>query len=86
MATALTTSVATSALSSDKYRGAVVEVRLFPPCALVNADVRPALQDLQLPPAFSLPQDESISRAVELAYERDFDYIPYVFDLAPRGP
>ncbi|KAF9652288.1 hypothetical protein BDM02DRAFT_3109275 [Thelephora ganbajun] len=34
------------------------------------------VEDLQLPPAFALPQDESISQAVELAYERDFDYIP----------
>ncbi|KAI0088838.1 hypothetical protein BDY19DRAFT_150838 [Irpex rosettiformis] len=44
-------------MSSDKYRGAVVE-------------------DLQLPPAFALPSDEAISRAVELAYERDFSQIP----------
>ena len=33
-------------------------------------------QDLQLPPAFSLPADESVSRAIELAYERDFSHIP----------
>lgn len=38
-----------------------------------------ASQDLQLPPAFAIPQNESISRAMELAYERDFDYIPWVF-------
>ncbi|KAF9226302.1 hypothetical protein BS17DRAFT_698345 [Gyrodon lividus] len=34
------------------------------------------IEDLQLPPAFSLPADESISRAIELAYERDFSHIP----------
>ncbi|KAF8548261.1 hypothetical protein OG21DRAFT_788851 [Imleria badia] len=34
------------------------------------------VEDLQLPPAFSLPADESISRAIELAYERDFSHIP----------
>jgi len=34
------------------------------------------VEDLQLPPAFSLPQQESISRALELAYERDFSHIP----------
>ncbi|KAG6854405.1 hypothetical protein C0991_006947 [Blastosporella zonata] len=36
------------------------------------------VEDLQLPPAFSLPLSEPISRAVELAYERDFSHIPYV--------
>lgn len=39
---------------------------------------RPYLQDMQLPPAFALPKTEAISRAIELAYERDFSYIPYV--------
>ncbi|KAN0085803.1 hypothetical protein V8E55_006937 [Tylopilus felleus] len=34
------------------------------------------VEDLQLPPAFSLPADETISRAIELAYERDFSHIP----------
>lgn len=34
------------------------------------------VEDLQLPPAFSLPSNESISRAIELAYDRDFSYIP----------
>ncbi|KAL4253057.1 CBS domain superfamily protein [Abortiporus biennis] len=34
------------------------------------------VEDLQLPPAFALPSDEAISRAIELAYERDFSYIP----------
>jgi len=35
-------------------------------------------QDLQLPPAFALYSTERVSRATELAYERDFSYIPYV--------
>ncbi|KAL0958383.1 hypothetical protein HGRIS_000525 [Hohenbuehelia grisea] len=34
------------------------------------------VEDLQLPPAFALPYTESISRAIELAYERDFSHIP----------
>ncbi|KAJ8509481.1 hypothetical protein ONZ45_g8352 [Pleurotus djamor] len=34
------------------------------------------VEDLQLPPAFALPMNESISRAIELAYERDFSHIP----------
>jgi len=34
------------------------------------------VEDLQLPPAFALPSDEPISRAVELAYDRDFSHIP----------
>ncbi|KAJ3558888.1 hypothetical protein NM688_g662 [Phlebia brevispora] len=34
------------------------------------------VEDLQLPPAFALPADEAISRAIELAYERDFSQIP----------
>ncbi|KAI0076512.1 hypothetical protein K474DRAFT_1597858 [Panus rudis PR-1116 ss-1] len=34
------------------------------------------VEDLQLPPAFALPTTEAISRAIELAYERDFSYIP----------
>ncbi|OCH93347.1 hypothetical protein OBBRIDRAFT_725017 [Obba rivulosa] len=34
------------------------------------------VEDLQLPPAFALPATEAISRALELAYERDFSYIP----------
>ncbi|KII91190.1 hypothetical protein PLICRDRAFT_37892 [Plicaturopsis crispa FD-325 SS-3] len=34
------------------------------------------VEDLQLPPAFALPQDEAISRAIELAYDRDFSHIP----------
>ncbi|KAH8083339.1 hypothetical protein BXZ70DRAFT_958491 [Cristinia sonorae] len=34
------------------------------------------VEDMQLPPAFALPASEAISRAVELAYERDFSHIP----------
>ncbi|KAI0341467.1 hypothetical protein BDW22DRAFT_1332682 [Trametopsis cervina] len=34
------------------------------------------VEDLQLSPAFALPSDEAISRAIELAYERDFSQIP----------
>lgn len=38
-------------------------------------------QDLQLPPAFSLPSEEPIAAAIELAYDRDFSHIPRVPDL-----
>jgi hypothetical protein len=38
----------------------------------------PSAQDLQLAPAFALPRDEAIARAIELAYDRDFSHIPYV--------
>ncbi|KAG9018857.1 hypothetical protein FRB90_008794, partial [Tulasnella sp. 427] len=31
-----------------------------------------------LPPAFALDLNEKILKAIELAYERDFSYIPYV--------
>ncbi|TFK49450.1 hypothetical protein OE88DRAFT_1633262 [Heliocybe sulcata] len=34
------------------------------------------VEDLQLPPAFALPADEAVSRAIDLAYERDYSYIP----------
>jgi len=34
------------------------------------------VEDMQLPPAFSLPHDEKIGRAIELAYDRDFSHIP----------
>jgi hypothetical protein len=59
----------------DKYRGAVVEVHRrvsSRPTSLI------CLQDLQLPPAFSLPRTELFARAIELAYDRDFSHIPYV--------
>jgi len=35
-----------------------------------------AVEDLQLPPAFTLPDDEVVGRAFEMAHERDFSYIP----------
>jgi len=34
------------------------------------------VEDLQLPPAFALPSTEAVSRAIDLAYERDFSHIP----------
>ncbi|KAH7100067.1 hypothetical protein BKA62DRAFT_620594 [Auriculariales sp. MPI-PUGE-AT-0066] len=34
------------------------------------------VEDLQLPPAFALPEHEPILRAIDLAYERDFSFIP----------
>jgi len=34
------------------------------------------VEDLQLPPAFTLEMDELIIKAIECAYERDFSYIP----------
>ncbi|KAF5318666.1 hypothetical protein D9619_010761 [Psilocybe cf. subviscida] len=34
------------------------------------------VEDLQLPPAFSVSSSEAIARAIELAYERDFSHIP----------
>ncbi|KAF8273691.1 hypothetical protein EI94DRAFT_1769169 [Lactarius quietus] len=34
------------------------------------------VEDLQLPPAFTLPRSELIARAIELAYDRDFSHIP----------
>lgn len=39
---------------------------------------------MQLPPAFSLPHDERIGKAVELAYDRDFSHIPYVKELSVK--
>ncbi|KAJ8701379.1 hypothetical protein PTI98_000173 [Pleurotus ostreatus] len=73
--------------AASKYRGAVVEVRhpLPSPPSPIPSSYHPTLlsmtsvthlQDLQLPPAFALPYQESISRAIELAYERDFSHIP----------
>jgi len=35
-----------------------------------------SVEDLQLPPAFSLSQTQLVDRAIELAYERDFSHIP----------
>jgi len=34
------------------------------------------VEDLQLPPAFCLSQNQLVSKAIELAYDRDFSYIP----------
>ncbi|TFK67601.1 hypothetical protein BDN72DRAFT_798863 [Pluteus cervinus] len=34
------------------------------------------VEDLQLPPAFSLPWNVPISSAIELAYDRDFSHLP----------
>lgn len=36
-------------------------------------------QDLQLPPAFCVPNTAHLSLALEKAYEREFDQLPYVF-------
>ncbi|KAJ3481034.1 hypothetical protein NLI96_g7934 [Meripilus lineatus] len=38
------------------------------------------VEDLQLPPAFAVSSDEEISRAIEMAYERDFSHIPVLDD------
>ncbi|WWD22489.1 hypothetical protein CI109_106982 [Kwoniella shandongensis] len=34
------------------------------------------VEDLQLPPAFCLPNDALIQQALEAAYEREFDHLP----------
>ena len=36
---------------------------------------------MQLPPAFALDQDEAIVKAIEMAYERDFSFLPYVLSI-----
>ncbi|TRM60327.1 hypothetical protein BD626DRAFT_407646 [Schizophyllum amplum] len=41
------------------------------------------VEDLQLQPAFALPSTEAVSRAIELAYDRDFSHIP-VLDKSRR--
>ncbi|KAG1811766.1 uncharacterized protein BJ212DRAFT_488741 [Suillus subaureus] len=44
------------------------------------------IEDLQLPPAFCLPSTESVSRAMESAYDRDFSHIPILNrDRRPLG-
>ncbi|GJE86657.1 cystathionine beta-synthase [Phanerochaete sordida] len=48
----------------------------YPPFGAGDKYRGAVVEDLQLPPAFALPQDEAISRAIELAYERDFSHIP----------
>ncbi len=65
-----------SHLVQDRYRGAVVEVWFS--FISVMTDYWTLSKDLQLQPAFALPSEEPISRAIELAYERDFSQIPYV--------
>ncbi|KAF8886528.1 hypothetical protein BD779DRAFT_1441608 [Infundibulicybe gibba] len=62
-----TTVQATSSLSSTS---------LFSAPALPDKYRGAVVEDLQLPPAFSLPSNEPISRAIEAAYERDFSHIP----------
>ncbi|CEL56291.1 Cystathionine beta-synthase OS=Dictyostelium discoideum GN=cysB PE=2 SV=2 [Rhizoctonia solani AG-1 IB] len=34
------------------------------------------VEDLQLPPAFALSRSENVAKAIQLAYDRDFSYIP----------
>ncbi|KAF8962297.1 hypothetical protein BDZ97DRAFT_1825497 [Flammula alnicola] len=49
----------------------------FQPLPLPADKYRGAVvEDLQLPPAFSISSNEAISRAIEMAYERDFSHIP----------
>jgi len=49
----------------------------FQPSLLPADKYRGAVvEDLQLPPAFSISSNEAISRAIEMAYERDFSHIP----------
>ncbi|RSH80010.1 uncharacterized protein EHS24_009681 [Apiotrichum porosum] len=38
------------------------------------------VEDLQLPPAFCVPQDAPLSLALEKAYEREFDQLPVLND------
>ena len=33
---------------------------------------------MQLPPAFALSKNQQVINAIELAYDREFSYIPYV--------
>lgn len=49
---------------------------LAPPRTATSARSRCSPQDLQLGPAFALPDYEPILRAIDLAYERDFSFIP----------
>lgn len=48
---------------------------IFPHASQTN---RSGVQDLQLPPAFCLPQDAPLLKALEAAYDRDFDHLPWV--------
>lgn len=56
---------------SERYRGAVVEVRRLP--LPQHTDVA---KDLQLPPAFCVDYKAPLSIALEKAYEREFDQLP----------
>lgn len=38
--------------------------------------IRLVRQDLQLAPAFCLPENAPTTAALEAAYEREFDYLP----------
>ncbi|KIP05647.1 hypothetical protein PHLGIDRAFT_30807 [Phlebiopsis gigantea 11061_1 CR5-6] len=51
-------------------------VLAYPPFGAGDKYRGAVVEDLQLPPAFALPSDEAISRAIELAYERDFSQLP----------
>ena len=70
-----------SSQSAAKYRGAAVMVRRFL-LACRRLLERSALvhhandKDLQLPPAFCLGPEDELSRAIEAAYEREFDQLP----------
>ncbi|GJJ14782.1 hypothetical protein Clacol_009050 [Clathrus columnatus] len=70
------TTLATAAPSTVFQQKLPIEV--YNLCNSSSADkYRGAVvEDLQLPPAFSLPENEDIARAIELAYDRDFSYIP----------
>lgn len=69
-----------SVSNAAKYRGAVVEVCPPPPPTTPYYHVQTLIhhQDLQLPPAFCVPQDAPLSLALEKAYEREFDQLPSV--------
>ncbi|KAJ7128051.1 hypothetical protein C8R46DRAFT_51417 [Mycena filopes] len=49
---------------------------LLPPPTAAEKYRGAVVEDLQLPPAFTVQANETISRAIEQAYERDFSHIP----------
>ncbi|KIM42267.1 hypothetical protein M413DRAFT_444702 [Hebeloma cylindrosporum] len=56
---------------------ATMSTSSFQPLSLPADKYRGAVvEDLQLPPAFSISSNEAISRAIAMAYERDFSHIP----------
>ncbi|KAL4073648.1 hypothetical protein V8B97DRAFT_1935193 [Scleroderma yunnanense] len=57
----------------------------LPSCLPTDKYRGAVVEDMQLPPAFTLPSNESISRAIDLAYDRDFSYIP-VLSNSNRRP